>query len=610
MRSRLRFCLPLARWWLRPWRAVGWALGAACGLACGGAVAAPAPAAGVASRPAEPDPWEQALASAHRQFDPAENLLRMPVFNPGYHTRLASGTLAHPIRQSQQYALDLLDTGKPEHLARAVAVLRRVLALQDTNPASRTYGIWSWYAEEPLAQMSAPDFNWADFNGVTLLQVLRDHRARLPADLGAATEAAVGHAMRCIRKRDVGPSYTNIALMGAYVTLVGGEMLHQPEFRAYGRARLQRFYDYTRDNGTFEEYNSPTYTIVALEELARLQAHVADPEALRLIQALQRTAWELVAWHFHPPTRQWAGPHSRAYSSLLRSNVLAVIERGTAGRVRFGEPESRSRVSPRLALVCPPEFDPFFRALPEPRTVTQTFVRRTGTVGTTYLHPHYALGTINHGDLWNQRRALLLHFGTAARPGYLQLRCLKNDYDFASALFHGAQREGLVLGAVSLVTDGGDTHVSLDKVKDAKIRARDLRLRFECGGPAAADARLTVAPGSATAHVRLPGLDLVLELAHARLGDAAGRWVVGGDSERRWLDVELYHGAEREFDLAALTEASVGFVFSVGPAAPVSARVVAGELQLAGAGLRLAAPVRPGAAPTWPAAAPHGLPAR
>ena len=61
----------------------------------------------------------------HQQFDPAENLVRVSVFNPGYATTLKTGTSAHAIRQSLDYALGLLDTGKAEYLERAGAILRR-----------------------------------------------------------------------------------------------------------------------------------------------------------------------------------------------------------------------------------------------------------------------------------------------------------------------------------------------------------------------------------------------------------------------------------------------------------------------------------------------------
>ncbi len=515
-------------------------------------------------------------------------MLRRPFSSPGYHTALTVG-FVHPTRDSLGYAVGLLDTGRPADLERAVAIVRRMVALQDSDPASRTYGIWSWFLEEPLAKMSPPDFNWADFNGVSLLQIARDHRARLPADLARDVDAAILHTCRAIKKRNVGPGYTNIAIMGAYVTLVGGELYDLAEFKTYGLERLTRFYDHTTANGAFEEYNSPTYTIVALAELSRLKAHVQSAAAVPMIDALVRRAWEEIASHFHVPTQQWAGPHSRAYSSLNRPSALALIQRATGGRVNLGA-DQPDREELRLPVMCPPDLEARFTRLTEPRTVTQTFIKRTNTVGTTYLHPNFALGSINRGDLWNQRRPLLLHFGTAAQPGYVQLRFLKNNYDFSSAIFTGAQRAGLALGTVHLITNGGDTHISLDKVKDGKIRARDLRLRFEIGGPAANGASIT--PGLASV-ISTPGLKIAIAFARARFDGRDATISAGSDDKAKWLDVVFFTGEEREFELAALDETFAAFAFSVGSPELPTVAIAAGHGIVTASGLKVSAPLRP-----------------
>lgn len=555
-------------------------LGLALALVMGGAsltaaMAATAPAWAAPTGPALGE-LERALASSHAAYDPAERMLRRPFSSPGYHTALTGG-LVHPTRDSAGYAVGLLDTGNPEHLERAVAILRRIVALQDTDPASRTYGIWSWFLEEPLPKMSPPDWNWADFIGAQLLQVARDHRARLPANVAVQVDAAIVHACRAIKLRNVGPGYTNIAIMGAYVTLVAGETLDLVEFRDYGRERLRRFHAHTVENGSFEEYNSPTYTIVALHELSRLAAHVRDPESRPLIDDLVRRAWTEMATHFHVPTRQWAGPNSRAYRSLLPASSLAHIQRGTSGRVDFGV-SAPDREAIRLPLVCPPDLEPMFTRLAAPRTVTQTFIRRHAIVGTTYLHPHYALGSVNQGDLWNQRRALLAHFGTPAAPGYLHLRFLKNGYDFSSAILHSAQREGLVLAAIDFVTNGGDTHISLQRVKDATITARDLRLRFELGGSGhSATVQVTSAN---TATIATGGITFHVTLARARFGDLTGRLETGASDTTRFLDVVLHHGPERTFKLDALEEAALAFVLSAGPHATPAIRTADGNVHL------------------------------
>ena len=533
---------------------------------------------------------ERALAEWHRNFNPAEQLVRRPFSSPGYHTTLKGG-FVHATRDNANYALGLLDTGKPEHVGRAVAVLRRLVALQDTDPASRTYGIWSWFLEEPLAQMSPPDFNWADFNGVTLLQVARDHRDRLPPDLAAAIDAAILHACRAIRKRNVGPGYTNIAIMGAYVTLVAGELYGLEEFRTYGLERLARFHSHTAANGTFEEYNSPTYTVIALLELSRLQAHIRDPAAQALIAPLVRQAWETFALRFHAPSRQWAGPHSRAYSSLLRPSAYALVQRATGGRVDFGI-DAPDREELRLPVACPPDLEPYFTRLDTPRTVVETFIRRSDIVGTTYLHPRYALGTINRGDLWNQRRALLLHFGSAAAPGYVQLRALKDGYDFSSAILHTAQREGTVAGAVDFITNGGDTHISLDKVKDGKVRVRDLRLRFEVGGAAATAARVEAGDDRAAA-IHAGDLAVFVHLAHARFAGREVGFTAGGDETTRWLDVVLHTGEETTLDLTTVADAAVAFGLSVGAPIRAVATAAEGRVTVTAGDLTTSAALRP-----------------
>ncbi len=537
---------------------------------------------------------EQALAVRDAQYDPAEQMIRRPFSTPGYHTELQGG-FVHPTRESLLYALALLDSGQPEREARAVEILRRVVALQDVDPTSRTYGIWSWYLEEPLAKMAQPDFNWADFNGATLLQVSRDHRDRLPPDLARAVDAAILHACARIKKRNVAPGYTNIAAMGAYVTLIAGEHLGVPEYADYGKARLARLHAHWRDNGGFEEYNSPTYTLVTLQELSRLHAQVRDSEAKAMSAVLVRAGWEELVHHFHAPTRQWAGPHSRAYHSLLPGRTLDVLERAAGGAVDLGR-DTPEIDDVRQHLRCPPDLIPYLGSLATPRTVRSRFIARSDTIGTTYLHPDFALGSINYGDLWNQRRALLVHFGNAASPGYLQLRFLKNGYDFASAFLHSAQEEGRLVGAVTIVTDGGDTHISLKKVQNATIQASDLRMRFELGGPAAQTVMLTPSEHAGGTRVsgRLGAVALELQIAAARFDGRPATVEIGGDATRRWCDVVLYAGPERTIDLRAVQDALVAFGLALGSTPEITLTETAGEAVVRGLGHSLTVPVRPG----------------
>jgi len=501
-------------------------------------------------------------------YDPAEKMIRRPFSSPGYHTTLKAGYV-HPTRDSFNYAVALLDSGQPDRCKRAQDILRKVISLQDQNPKSRTYGIWSWFMEEPLDKMSPPDWNWADFCSTQLLQVAHDHRHRLPHELQQQVKDSILHAAYSIKRRNVGPGYTNIAVMGTYVTLTAGELFGVDELADYGKKRLKRFYDYTFEQGSFREYNSPTYTVVAIKELSRMLRQVKDPASQKLLRELNRFAWYHLARHFHPPSRQLAGPHSRCYSTLLRDSTLAFIQRATAGRIHF-LPESDTFVSidaHRIGAECPQDFFHYFTDLPKPRLEIETFTRNApdkhDIIGTTYLHPGYTLGSVNIGDLWNQRRSLLAYWNTDAGVIAMRLRCLHDGYDYSSASIFTVQDKSDVLGAVVFATDRGDTHISLDRLKNATIKAKDIRVRLQFEGAVAGLKLPSKAALNRPLRFSSGPVTCDFQVAHAVFGDYPVKTEVGRDGSTAWLDVVLYQGAEKELKFAEISEASVIFALSV-----------------------------------------------
>ena len=528
------------------------------------------PAAELFSSQQQKDAFLKALSRQDDRYDPAEKMIRRPFSSPGYHTTLKGGYV-HPTRDSLNYAVALLDSARPGSLERAEQILRRVISLQDQDPKSRTYGIWSWFAEEPLDKMSPPDWNWADFCGAQLLQVTVDHMERLPADLQRQVRESIIHAGRAIKRRNVGPGYTNIAVMGAYVTLVAGELFDDKELADYGKARLKRFYDHTFANGSFSEYNSPTYSVVAINELSRMLRHVKDAESRKLLGELNRFAWSHAARHFHAPTRQWAGPHSRCYATLLRDSTLAFIQRASHGRLNF-MPEDEAYESPdahRLGAECPDQFLHYFSELPKPRLEIEAFAKNPpeqhDIIGTTCLDPDYTLGSVNIGDLWNQRRPLLAYWKTDAGVVAMRLRCLHDDYDYSSASIFTVQDKSDVLGAVVFATDRGDTHISLDRIKNATIKAKDLRLRLQFEGPVENLKLPEYVRLNQPAQITSGPIAVNFQIAHAVFGDFPVSTETTRNDKTIGIDIILYCGPEKEINFAQIPEAAIIFALSINP---------------------------------------------
>lgn len=537
------------------------------------------------------------LEEKHLQYDPAERMLQTPFGSPGYHTTLTGG-MVHSTRSSLSYAVACLDTGDAELEKRAEAILDRLVDLQDQDPTSKTCGVWPWFLEEPLSKMSPPDMNWADFCGAQLLEALHNYEARLPSELIQKLDRSLLRAARAIEKRNVGPHYTNIAIMGAYVTLAVAERQKLPDLRDYAIRRWEHFHQFTMKLGGFVEYNSPTYTVVALTELGRFRKYIKDNKARRMADDIYRLAWEEIALHFHPPTRQWAGPHSRAYDNFLEKDVLSLIERGTENRVDFGGGKAGLE-SKRIPLPCPPDLEKHFSKLDLAITRSKKFDNSDAPViGTTYLAPDFSLGSVNYGNFWVQQHAVIAYWGTAEEPSYLRVRLLLNGKDFSGAQVFSNQKQGDLLSVVNFSTNGGITHPSLNPIKDHKIQASDLRLCFEFGGsnsdmnfvlPETPYASFRVSSGNIDVGICVP----IIEFA-----GVPARWETRAEKRNRSLDLVLFSGEPKIFDLASMENACAAFALRIrhgeSKSLETKAQITNGKIHAISGELGMSASTKPG----------------
>lgn len=556
------------------------------------------------------------LPNEDQRFDPfAKMLVATKADGHSDRSTLKTG-VTHPTHASLNYAAAMLDTGEGWRVERANQILRVVIGLQDTDTFSKTHGLWPWSLEEPLAKTLSPDFDSADFCAIPLLMCWVFNRERIDRNLFEPLRAAIVHATQSIQRHDIAPSYTSIAVLGTAVTLLAAQELKLPELRAYAKERLRRLHAHIVRQGSFAEYNSPDDTLLILQELSRLLWLLKDSRDRAIVSALHERAWKHVADHFHPPTAQWAGPHSRSHETDLRRRpaTLAFLQAASGNRLKFAlpEPQPFSLEAYRIPLECPRKFLRPLAQLDKPRETFETFVQRDVTkpgsanaiVGTTWLHPHFTLGTVNRGDFWRQRHPFIAYWGTPTATRFLRLRCLKDGMDFASALMFSAQHQGAVLTAVTLCTNHGDAHPSLDPLKDGTIVAKDLRLRFELGGDLAGCTVRTIGMDKKAVVIQDQSIRFLLRPLAGSFAGADVRWEFPELGLAKSVDVILYSSEEKPFDLVKLPEAFVCFTFEDWPyeqrelpATNAEVRANSGRLQARwqtrGRTLSLDVPVKP-----------------
>lgn len=136
--------------------------------------------------------------------------------------------------------------------------------------------------------------------------------------------------------------------LGAYCTLIlGGELHAEPWATELGLRRLRRFQQRIGDHRSrtlrqaeMSEYNSLTYTALDLTFLALIAEYAQNPEAARLARFLEEALWINVSMHYHAPSGQFAGPHSRSYfeDSFGGYSVLHCALLAASGRTLFLDP--------------------------------------------------------------------------------------------------------------------------------------------------------------------------------------------------------------------------------------------------------------------------------
>jgi hypothetical protein len=568
---------------------------------------------------AEKEALNESLKSQHEKYDPQKKMLTKTLASLSFATDAKNGAVFHDVLSSLNYAIALLDLGDEQYSQRAFDVIKITTLTQDQDPNSRSYGVFPYYLEEPLAtKKSMVDENWADFCAVRLLDIWMGHQKKLPAELKPIIKNALILAGKAIQKRDCATSYTNIAVMGSYVTYMVSHLFDLGEMKAYSRNRLKKFYEYTLNKGGFSEYNSPTYSLVALDDLFRMKSHFVEPSAKQMADSLYSIDWEMIARHYHRPTGQWAGPHSRSYGTLTGSSFHGLLNRASGGKIFPGIKEGQGYV--RVKHQIPEHLLHYFLSPEYPRTETNIlspdFPRAemaafplTETkeidkaappvIGTCYLTDNYVLSTASLSSLWNQRRPFLVYWGNVQAPKYLQVQFLHDNFDFSSAYFSCKQKENEVLAAINFYSNGGDKHIHNDRLKEGKIVAKDLRLRFKFGNVKSPDELLLPASANEPFSIALDDLNFDFQLCYAQFENLKGHWEKGGDERASWIDFVFYSGPETEFDFTKINKAAMSFTFSVGtsgkPKASGTAKVLEkdGLLIVKWSGFEVEVPLKP-----------------
>ncbi len=349
-------------------------------------------------------------------FDPDANLL-------GAHTKNPPNKKSHSTRESAYYAYALLMTGDPADLARAEAILRKVVTLQDTDPNSPTYGAFNWNAED-----KPQDVNSAAFVGLTLAAVADLDRRKpcLDADLRSQVEKSVRLSVQEVIRRNINQGYTNIAMLSIALTAAGEKLWSIPGAGEWSQKKLQAVLDLTGD-GEFAEYLSPTYNGVALYGAYMAKKFAFSDAFAGKTDAVIDHLWKQIAASYHAPTCQLGGPFCRAYGDNMLEYAAAlkyILYLGLDGAYPLHDSDfdhdwdmgylpslADLPIAPRPEFKVPPPPWREWTANGSPGSNPgggddNTLVRHLCQ----YREGNFILGTVTAQDEWRQKRNLVAYW--------------------------------------------------------------------------------------------------------------------------------------------------------------------------------------------------------
>ncbi len=243
-------------------------------------------------------------------------------------TKLA--TPHHSIRGSVWYAFGLLMRNQSGDVTRAIRIIETVLQYQFDAPNRVFHGTFFRAPEEPYPPDDAIiwrdyDPNWREFIVTALALVLLEYAERLPQTLIEKIDVAIRRAVTGALARGLSASYTNIALMHAFMLCFAGKRFNEPAWLNEGEHMAREVYSLFKQHDAFAEYNSPTYYGVDVYALALWRSYPAlSPRLAQLGGEMEATLWRDVTQFYHAELRNLAGPYDRSYGMNMLDYVSVI----------------------------------------------------------------------------------------------------------------------------------------------------------------------------------------------------------------------------------------------------------------------------------------------
>ena len=219
-------------------------------------------------------------------------------------------TRAIGIRGSLRYAVEA--AGLNWHPERVAVMIDRARAMQDLDPASKTFGNFSWRSNEP----KPIDLNAVEFGSQLMGLLHARFRDQLTPAARRTLEQTMSDAVAGLRSHVVRIEYTNIFVMKAWSLIAIGEALGRADVAEYGYRRFDNWLQFTAHNG-LGEYGAVVYYGIDLDSLAMIARLAGRADVRAKAVTAMRYLWTDAAANWWAPGDRLGGTNSRSYDFVF-----------------------------------------------------------------------------------------------------------------------------------------------------------------------------------------------------------------------------------------------------------------------------------------------------
>jgi len=472
---------------------------------------------------------------------------------------------AYQLLASIEYADRLLTHS--ENIARAEDILSVCESLQYNDSNKESFALFPYHYNLPKECIKTTiEHNTVSFKiGIQFLHILKKHKFSLNKNLVKKIEISVYNLLFRLSTFDkIYHGGTFMHFVQTYLLILGSDYFSNPDFFHCGIINFDNLYSNVTYHENFFEYNSFYEFFIISEILSSMKNILIDNALLNKVDTLYDLLWFNISRNFHSDFCILTGPQSSISRHVPQPYFLYFLSVATGIEFDSGKLPYAYDVISR----CPEKYLQKFQSMPIESFMISTISKGINSfrfhparIASCYIHPDYAIGSINRQTFFFEHIPLVGFFRSKKEksPYRFTIEVLANNHPLSLALLHSVQYKNTILGAITFTTDYGEIHPHVTQ-KHGIISSNSFKIRFKIAGDIS---ELDIKNYDRELIIRYDNIFLRYKVPYIQMDSLDVNFKLTYDENNLYYDAIITKREISELDFSKLKEAISQFLITI-----------------------------------------------